>query len=34
MGKPMASPSTAAAAETQSELVIAIAVLPVNAWRR
>ena len=34
IGKPMASPSAAAAALTHSELVMATAVAPVNAWPR
>ena len=33
IGKPIARPSTAAAALTHSELVIATAVAPVNACR-
>ena len=34
IGKPMARPSTAAALLTHSELPMATAVVPVNAWRR
>ena len=34
IGKPMASPSAAAALLTHSELPMATAVAPVNAWRR
>jgi len=33
IGKPMASPSAAAALLTQSELVMAAAVTPVRVWR-